>query len=431
VRAAQERFAAEGLAHGWLREAWRPRAVAAAPLERSEPEREDAHGGARRASVAIMPFGGDIGDAFTHDVITRLAKLRSLFVIAEGTVFALHRRGIGAEEAGRTLDVDYIASGAVRNAGGRLTIAVELAQTRTSRIVWADDFNRVVDGAFELMDEITDSIVATIASEIEANERNRAILAPPSSLDAWQAYHRGLWHMYRFNHEDNEQARRLFDTAVRLDPTFGRAHTGLSFTHFQSAFQSWGDRELEMERAYDHAGRSLLLDDRDPAAHWAMGRALWLRGRHGASVSELEQAVDLSPNFALGHYALAFVNSQTGDPVAAISAADRSRRLSPFDPLLFAMLASRAVALARLGRYEEAAGWGAQAATRPNAHVHIFAIAALCLALAGQLDEARALVATIRQRQPGYGIADFLRAFHMDPDGAALFRSAARRVELT
>ena len=54
-----------------------------------------------------------------HDVITRLAKLRSLFVIAQGTVFALHERGIGAEEAGRMLNVDYVVSGSTRVRGTR------------------------------------------------------------------------------------------------------------------------------------------------------------------------------------------------------------------------------------------------------------------------------------------------------------------------
>ena len=82
------------------------------------------------------------------------------------------------------------------------------------------------------------------------------------------------------------------------------------------------------------------MDDRDPAAHWAMGRALWLRGRQDESVAELERAVDLSPNFALGHYSLSFVHSQSGDPHFAIASADHSLRLSPFDPLLFGMLIS-------------------------------------------------------------------------------------------
>ena len=171
-----------------------------------------------------------------------------------------------------------------------------------------------------------------------------------------------------------------------------------------------------------------MVDDRDPAAHWAMGRALWLRGRHGESVIELERAVDLSPNFALAHYNLAFVHSTAGDANAAIASSDHSRDLSPFDPMLFGMLGARAMALVRLGRFEEAAGWAVKAAARPNAHVHIRAIAAYSLALAGSREEARACAAAIRKALPGYGIADFLGAFRFDTQGAAGFRKGARRV---
>ena len=144
--------------------------------------------------------------------------------------------------------------------------------------------------------------------------------------------------------------------------------------------------------------------------------------------SSFEQAIDLSPNFALGHYTLAFVNSQTGDPKAAISSSDYSRRLSPFDPLLFGMLGARAMALGRLGRLEEAADWAIKAACRPNAHPHILAIAAFSLALSGSLDEARKWATALRRAHPGYGIADFLGAFRFDPPGAALFRKGAKRL---
>ena len=181
------------------------------------------------------------------------------------------------------LNVDYVVSGSLQRQGKRLTVTVELAETRTARIVWAEVFDQKVDDAFLVLDEIGNRIVASIASEIETIERNRAILKPPSSLDAWEAHHRGLWHMYRFNQADNERAQHFFETAVRLDPTFARAYAGLSFTHWQNAFQGWAKREPEIERAFDAAGQSLMVDDRDPAAHWAMGRALWLRGRQDQS----------------------------------------------------------------------------------------------------------------------------------------------------
>jgi tetratricopeptide (TPR) repeat protein len=215
---------------------------------------------------------------------------------------------------------------------------------------------------------------------------------------------------------------------VRLDPTFARAYAGLSFTHFQNAFQGWAERKPEIDQAFETAGRSLMVDDRDPAAHWAMGRALWLRGSQEQSVVELERAIDLSPNFALGHYTLAFVHSQAGDPRAAISFADYSRHLSPFDPLLFGMLGTRAMALVRLGEFEEAATWAVKAAARPNAHPHIHGIAAFSLALAGSLEEARAQAAAIQRTLPRYSVADFFTAFRFDPRGAELFRKGAERV---
>lgn len=127
----------------------------------------------------------------------------------------------------------------------------------------------------------------------------------------------------------------------------------------------------------------------------------------GGSLGELFAAVELSPNYALGHYTLAFVHAQSGEPRTAIAYADQSRALSPYDPLLFAMLATRAIALMRLGEYEEAAEWGRDAAARPNAHAHIAAISALCVALAGRTEEARAAVALLRQGHPGYGIDHF------------------------
>ena len=79
-------------------------------------------------------------------------------------------------------------------------------------------------------------------------------------------------------------------------------------------------------------------------------------------------------------------------------------------------------------RYDEAAAWSGKAASRPNAHVHIFAIAAYCCALAGSLDQARTYAAAVRKSVPHYGVADFLAAFRFDADGAALIRKAAAYV---
>ncbi len=455
LAAAIRSFEREGLDWTPLRERWRETRSAPAESRGSATERSAApivtsaipsaaapveEPSRRRASVAVMPFldrtegsadRSPLADGLTDDVITRLAKLRVLFVIARGTVYVLGERGMDAQEAGRTLGVEYVASGWVRRHADRFSVRIELVDTKSARIVWTDDVVGAREGGtFAALDSIVDRIVASIAEEIETAECGRAILKPPSSLDAWEAYHRGLWHMYKFTGLDNQTAAEFFRSALKLDPTFSRAYAGLSFTHFQNAFLDLTpDRRSQIDLAFEKAARSLDADDRDPGAHWAMGRALWLRGEQRESLGELERSIELSPNFALGHYTLGFVQSQSGDPRAAIEACNHSRQLSPFDPLQFAMLASRALAHVRLGELEEAAHWAVRATSRPNAHTHILAIAAHCLALANRRDEAKGFVARIRERRPGYGVEDLIRSFRFDDDTEKRLRRSARDIE--
>ena len=447
-------FEAEGLDLAPIRLTWRdartrrPESAAAEalrivvpstqPLASSAASRAGSTS-ARRASIAVMPFvdrtgggtdHGGLAEGLAHDVITRLAKLRVMFVIAHGSVFALNDRNVGPEAAGRMLNVDYVASGWLERRNDRLIVTGELMETRTAHIIWTDRFDYPARDALTALDALGDSIVSSIAHEVETAERNRAILKAPNSLDAWEAYHRGLWHMYRFNAADNDHASSFFRTAIELDPTFSRAYAGLSFTHFQNAFlHRLGDRKSETEHAYEMAGQALIVDDKDPAAHWAMGRALWLGGGHDDAVVELERAVELSPNFALGHYTLSFVHCQSGDPAKAISTSDHSRELSPFDPLLFAMLACRAIGHLRLGDLDAASEWSLKAVARPNAHRHILAIAAHCLAAAGRIDEARAFVERIRRANPGYRIDEFFRVFQFAPDAVALMQRGAKAMQ--
>jgi len=436
-------FETEGVDWSVLRETWRARRAAEAAPRPSRIEASTASAAPapspRRAAVAIMPFEdpsgaasgqGRLADGLTEDIIMQLAKLRALFVIARGSVFALRDRGVGAEEASRLLHVDYLVTGSIRREGaGRLAVGVELSRSSDGRIVWTDAFDGVLDETFSVLDAIVHRIVAAIAEEIEAAECRAALLKPPGTLDAWEAYHRGLWHMYRFNGSDNRRAEEFFRAAIGRDPVFARAYAGLSFTHFQNAFLDLTpDRARQIELALETAAQGLAADDHDPAAHWAMGRALWLGGERDESLAELGRSTDLSPNFALGHYTIGFVHAQLGDPRVAIEATNHSRELSPFDPLQFAMLATRAIAHVRLEERDEAAGWAVKATARPNAHAHILAIAAECLALADRKDEARRYVARILERLPAYSVEDFLRAFRFAPEVAQLFRFGARSI---
>ena len=165
-------FEAEGLDAMPLRARWRQalgqqRGSAASVITASSaavPERAPA----RRAAIAVMPFadlstqpraGGGIADALAYDVTARLARLRNLLVIAQGSMQALHARQIGVEEAGRMLDVDYVVGGRVRLNGSRLSVEVELIETRSARLLWSELLEQPFDETLAVLDEIGNRVV--------------------------------------------------------------------------------------------------------------------------------------------------------------------------------------------------------------------------------------------------------------------------------
>lgn len=332
LTATARQFEAEGLdprpIRNLWRTAWATEGIAAqagyVPLAASMRRgagSAPAAAAARRASVAVMPFDewtdpdgtehrGGRGDELVQDVIARLAGLRSFHIIAQSVAIGPHRHRVGARDAAEAPEADYVVTGSVRRQAKRLAVAVELVEAHGDRIVWAEVFHHTLDDALQSLEEIGNRIVASIANEVETVECNRAILKSPASMGAWEAHHRGLWHLYRFEQTENDSARHFFELAVRLDPTFARACAGLAFTHFQDAVQGWRPRDTAVDRAFEAAELALLADGRDPAAHWAMGHVLSLRGSRDRSLAELETAVDLSPDFALDRFALAFVRKR-------------------------------------------------------------------------------------------------------------------------
>ncbi len=221
----------EGLSRAPLDRAWAQAKRAAtgacatriaAEVERAIDARVGASGG-RRASIAVMPFlalsgpDGNLADGLSHDIISGLARLRNLFVIARGSTFALRDQTSNPQEIGQALNVDYAATGSVVRNGNRLVVTVDLCATDNGRVVWADAYETPIADAFTILGGIAARIISSLDAEIEAAERNRAILKPPNSLDAWEAHHLGLWHMYRFTGLDNEEAQRcLHPLAERL-----------------------------------------------------------------------------------------------------------------------------------------------------------------------------------------------------------------------
>lgn len=374
----------------------------------------------RRPSIAVLPFatlgrGTDhdvLADGLTHDLISRLSSLRWLFVIARGSSFAFRDPVDDVTQVAKKLGVRYIAQGSLQSGGDRIRVHAALVDAVSGSELWAEQFDRKLDDIFAIQDEISNAITGSLETEIEQAEQRRALMKPPESLDAWSAYHRGLWHAYRPTRADVDQAELLFRRAIELDPTFSRPFAGLSFACFKKGFLGHTtDFNGAYQRALHFANESIGLDQRDSLGHWAHGRAMLMLHEHDQSIESLETSIALNPNFAGAHFSLSRSLFAEGSSERGIEATDLARRLSPCDPQFFAMLSVRGNCLAQLGRYDEAADWVMRAVRQTNAHHHILAIATYCTALAGRLDVARDNLAQLLDKNPNYKSADFFQAF--------------------
>lgn len=393
-----------------------------------------------KPSLAVLDFrdlgsnGAIFARGLTADLNSRLAHLPSLFVIARQSSATIETERLTPRQIGTRLGVRYLLGGSIQREQRRIRITVTLTDTTDESEFWSEQYDRPLDDVFQVQDDITSNVIAAIEPEIERAEMQRALLKPPDSLSAWEFFHRGLWHCFRFTVRDNEIAHRFFAQAISLDPYFSRAFAGISFTHYSRAFLSAvPDVHGEITKALEAGTRSVGFDGRDAMGHWAVGRALYLSREHDESLAAIDRALALNPSYAQGHYAKGFVGIHAGLGEASVAALDMAQRLSPFDPLLFAMKASRGILLASQHRYDEAVAWAIRATHEPNAHFHIYAIAAACLELAGRSADARNNAGWVIERQPQYSVEVFRRSFpHKDeaarePMLAALARSGIPR----
>jgi TolB-like protein len=396
-----------------------PAASSAAPDKiASEPEPESTP----RPSIAVLPFRptgatedwSTIADGLPHDLITELARLRWLFVVARGSSFRLRGDNPDPREVGRLLGVRYCLSGAVEVSGNHLIVTTELVDTTAGDVVWAERYTGNVEDVHAMRDEIRARILASLEIQIPLHEAGRARLMTPDNLDAWSAYHLGLQHIYGFNRRDNALAADFFSRAVELDPAFARAHAGLSFVHFQTAFlRQADDLAGAIRQARDCAQRGVDIDPLDPFVNFTMGRTYWLEGDLDRSLAWLERATSLSPNYAQGIYAQAWTELMADTAVSARQHVDLAMQLSPLDPLYYAMLSLRGLTHIAAGDDQTGAEWAERGARAPGAHALIAMIAAAAQALAGNHENARRWAAEVRSRNPALTRDDFFEAFPM------------------
>ena len=363
-----------------------------------------------RPAIAVLPFENlsqdpaqeFLGDGIAQDILSRLAMWRWLPVIARNSSFTYKGRTSDAKLVGSELGARYILSGSVRRAGNRVRIAGQLTDTETGLQVWADRYDRDLEDIFVVQDEITDAIVAALEPAVGRAEMQRARLKNPQSLDAWDSFQRGIWHLSKITKQDIASAREMLERSVESDPNFARAHAGiglLGYLEISMGFAS--DPNASLSTAHKAALRALRLDDLDPFANAALGYSSMLTGEHDNAIAAAQRAVEFNPSFALGHHCLHSALFMAGLFHDSLNAVERACRVSPNDPLLFYFMGGVSACHYMLRNYELAVEKANLAIQRYSQYPSAYRWLAVALAQSGRVNEARVALTKFLELSPG------------------------------
>lgn len=364
--------------------------------------------------IAVLPFlnlSGDasqeyFSDAITQDLITNLSKHRWLSVVARNSSFAYKGKVVDMKQLVSDLNIGYVVEGSVRRSGDRIRVTAQLVDTSTGRQTWSDKYDRELKDVFAVQDEITSKIAARLEPEIGASERQKVSRRTNQDLHAWECYHLGVFHFFKFTSEDNLEAQRLLQKSRDLDPSAGEAHAWWAYAVILGMVYWDTDPSPEvLDEALAATQTALEIDDQNAVFYALKARVQLARCEYQSALAENKMAIQLNPSFAAAYCGLADSLAYEGRYDEAIERFEKAIELSPNDPQRWAFLTYGALAHIFKGDYETAISWADRASEIPNCQFWTIAHKAVALAYLGEKDRTEKQVEVLLRERPQFSLA--------------------------
>lgn len=331
---------------------------------------DHAAASATTSSIAVLPFANMSGDpeqeyfadGITEDIITDLAKISALSVIARNSVFTYKGQNADLREVGRRFNVTYVLEGSVRKSGQRIRINAQLIDARQGTHVWADRYDRDLTDIFTLQDEITKTVIEQLRIRLLPKEKNAIEATATQNVEAYNDYLRGR-HLYHLHTQQHVLlARRMFEKAIEADPSYARAYAGLAYcAWFLHVNQHEGATIEDMQAA---SLKALELDPDLAEAHAALGMALHYQDRYPEAVAEFDRALGLDPDLFEACVFYSMAARDRGDLETSVQMGERCIAIWPEDYREWLMLGQTYEELGRPAEARRADRIGVELAER-------------------------------------------------------------------
>jgi len=379
---------------------------------------QSASSGEEHASIIVLPFENLSGDAsqdyfadgITEDVTLALGRFSDLSVIAREA--AQHYKGKPPQpgELSRALGVRYMLQGSVRRDGERVRVTAILSDAQSSVQLWSDRYDGEVKDVFAVQDDITQKVAGALAVKLNDIELKRSLAKPPENLQAYDYLLRGRDYFLRGTRADNSAARRMFETAIQLDPNYAAAYVALGYTRLAAAFSGWTEQVVEaVEQARQYGQKALELDSGNAEAHALLGSVYLNLNQGTRAITEIRQAIALNPSDANSYALLGGALTYSGQPADGVEAFEVAMRLNPdmgagrFTPVGWAYYL--------VGRYEDAVRVQEAAVRKTPNEYFIHAGLAASYAQLGRMAEARRAAEETLRTWPFFSAQAFAQQF--------------------
>lgn len=297
--------------------------------------------------IAVLPFENlgntrdqdYLANGITSDLITDLAKLRGLRVIARDSAFAFGDEGRTHGEIARDLGVRYLVQGSVQQSHGRLRINARLLDTRTEHLLWAERYEREVSDLFRLQDELVSRIVGGLKLQLAPAERERLGPDYRRSVAAYDAFLQGLEFYSRRSPENHELAAQHYRRALEIDPRFARAYAGLALVRSRGLIDGWDpDPAAALSEAKSMADTAEQLAPDSPQVLFVQSQLALLQRDFALARDYARRAIARNPGYADAYAGLAWIRFFAGEADAGLADIERAERLNPRMPAVYLLV---------------------------------------------------------------------------------------------
>jgi TolB-like protein/class 3 adenylate cyclase/cytochrome c-type biogenesis protein CcmH/NrfG len=314
-----------------------------------------------KPSIAVLPFENIsddpkqeyFSDGITEDLITDLAKISGLFVIARNSTFTYKGKPVKVQQVAMDLGVRYVLEGSVRKVGDQVRINAQLIDAIKGHHLWAERFDGQLGDIFALQDKFTQKIVAALAVKLTADDESLLASKGTDNVEAYDAYLQGWMVLNQETREGLVEAVRHLKMAVELDPNYSRAHAALARAYGYSM-----DKGFDLELGWSNA-RSLrdkhlqiAMKDQTPYTHRAVAKARLYQRKYEEAIAAAERAHALAPNDTDSQFSMARVLIFAGRPAEGLEFLHKAMRHNPNYPAWYLWFVG--LAQFSLEQYEEA-----------------------------------------------------------------------------